>query len=46
MSKFVYKLGGCNMATITQVTLIVCVTIVILVAMSGVSEYLKDNKEE
>lgn len=34
------------MATITQVTLIVCVTIVILAAMSGVSEYLKDNKEE
>lgn len=34
------------MSIITQVTLIVCVTIVILSAMSIVSEYLKDNKEE
>lgn len=34
------------MATITQVTLIVCVTIIILMVISVVNDCLKDNKEE
>lgn len=34
------------MSTAVQITLIICITIVSLVAISEVSDYLKDNKED
>ncbi len=34
------------MSTAVQITLIICITIVSLVVISEVSDYLKDNKEE
>ena len=34
------------MSTAVQITLIICITIVSLVVISEVSEYLKDNKED
>lgn len=34
------------MSTAVQITLIICITIVSLVVISEVSDYLKDNKED
>ena len=34
------------MSTITQVTLIICVTIILLSSISEIGEYFKRNEEE
>ncbi|AGH27896.1 hypothetical protein phiCP51_005 [Clostridium phage vB_CpeS-CP51] len=34
------------MSTITQVTLIICVTIILLLIINEIGEYFKKNKEE
>ncbi len=34
------------MSTITQVTLIICVTIILLMIINEIGEYFKRNKEE